>query len=76
MDRPSITAEAIQDMANSAAELYILILDLSEVPALTPEALQNLIFRLRDIFEDLDEVITATLGDNGAVLEIWIGIKW
>ena len=70
MDRQSITVEAIQDMANSAAELYILILDLGEVPALTPEAHQNLIFRLRDIFEDLDEVITATLNENGAVIEI------
>ena len=70
MDRQSITVEAIQDMANAAAKLYILILDLGEVQALTPEAHQNLIFRLRDIFEDLDEVISATLNENGAVIEI------
>ena len=57
-------------MANAAAELYILILDLGEIQVLTPETHQNLIFRLRDIFEDLDEVISATLSENGAVLEI------
>ena len=70
MDRQSISVESIQDMANAAAELYILILDLGEIQALTPETHQNLIFRLRDIFEDLDEVISATLSENGAVLEI------
>ena len=57
-------------MTNLRAEIYILILDLGEVQALTPEAHQNLIFRLRDIFEDLDEVITAALSDNGEVTEI------
>ena len=62
--------QTIQDMTNLRAEIYILILDLGEVQALTPEAHQNLIFRLRDIFEDLDEVITATLNENGAVIEI------
>ena len=62
--------QAIQDMTNLRAEIYILILDLGEVQALTPEAHQNLIFRLRDIFEDLDEVITAALSDNGEVTEI------
>ena len=70
MDRQSISVESIQDMANAAAELYILILDMGEIQVLTPELHQNLIFRLREIFEDLDEVISATLSENGAVLEI------
>ena len=60
--------QTIQTMTNLRAEIYILILDLGEVNALTPQAHQDLIFRLRDIFEDLDEVISGALSDNEEVL--------
>ena len=70
MERAVIREEELQNLANIAAELYFIIQKLSEAPTISARYRERLIDCLQNVFEDMDQALTVTLRENGAVLEL------
>ena len=51
-------------------ELYFIIQNLSEAPTISARYRERLIDSLQNVFEDMDQALTVTLRENGAVLEL------